>query len=318
MKIMLNNKYFLNMFANHEKFGLQKFKKLINTHSCMLIFITFAAVMNFNKKISKLKLQQNREITALVTGASSGMGVLYAECLAKAGCNLLIVSNQEKELNEVATNIREKSGGKVTARFQNLAEENAAQNLYDFCESQGLSIDILINNAGMFYFEEMTPENDAKTETMLRLHVFTMTKMCRLFGDAMKKRRFGYILNVSSLAGVTPFPGITMYSATKAYIMTFTKALHFEMKYYGVGATVVCPAAIATPLYGLSEKLMKFAVAIGVVRTPKWLVRRALRGMFNKRRIMKPAFQNIYGPISMALMPNFLKSLIWKKIKTKQ
>lgn len=274
--------------------------------------------MNFRKKTERLKLQQNRGITALVTGASSGMGVLYAERLAEAGCNLLIVSNQEKELNEVAARISEKFGVNVVARYQNLAEENAAQNLYDFCESRCLEIDILINNAGMFYFEEMSPENDVKTETMLWIHVFTMTKMCRLFGDAMKKRRFGYILNVSSLAGVTPFPGIAMYSATKAYIRTFTKALHFEMKYYGVVATVVCPAAIATPLYGLNEKLMKIALAIGVVRTPKWLVNRALRGMFNKRRILRPAFQNIYGPIGMALLPNFLTSFIWKKIKTKQ
>jgi len=261
---------------------------------------------------------QNRDITALVTGASSGMGVLYAERLAEAGCNLLIVSNQEKELNEVAERISSNYGVKVAARFQNLAEENAAQDLFDFCEKEGFAIDILINNAGMFYFEEMSPENDAKTETMLRLHVFTMTKMCRVFGDAMKQRRFGYILNVSSLAAVTPFPGIAMYSATKSYIRTFTKALHFEMKYYGVGATVICPAAIATPLYGLNDKLMKFAVAIGVVRTPKWLVRRALRGMFNKRCIMRPAFQNIYGPIGMALFPNFLKSFVWKKIKTKR
>lgn len=271
--------------------------------------------MNFGKKIGELKKTQGRDITALVTGASSGMGVLYAERLAEAGCNLLIVSNQEKELNEVAERISEKFGVKVIARFQNLAEGNAAQSLYDFCESEGLIIDILINNAGIFYFEEMNSENDRKTDAMLKLHVFTMTKMCRIFGDAMKKRRFGYILNVSSLAAVTPFPGIAMYSATKSYIRTFTKAFHFEMKYYGVGATVICPAAIATPLYGLNDKLMKFAVAIGVVRTPKWLVRRALRGMFNKRCIMRPAFQNIYGPIGMALFPNFLKSFVWKKIK---
>ncbi|MDO5341799.1 MAG: SDR family NAD(P)-dependent oxidoreductase [Bacteroidia bacterium] len=274
--------------------------------------------MDFKRKINDLKHFQNRDIMALVTGASSGMGVLYAERLAEAGCNLLIVSNQENELNEVATKISGKFGVNVTVRFQDLADENAAQRLYDFCENEGLIIDILINNAGMFYFEEMTSENDRKTETMLGLHVFTMTKMCRLFGDAMKERRFGYILNVSSLAAVTPFPGIAMYSATKSYIRTFTKALHFEMKYYGVGATVVCPAAIATPLYNLSDNLMKVGLAIGVVRSPEWLVRRALRGMFNRRCIMRPAFQNIYGPVGMFLLPNFLKSFIWRKIKTKQ
>lgn len=274
--------------------------------------------MNFQRKITKLKTAQNRDIMALVTGASSGMGVLYAERLAEAGCNLLIVSNQEKELEEVASRISMKFNVTAIPRYQDLSDENAAQSLFDFCETNAYVIDILINNAGMFYFEEMSPENDSRTETMLKLHVFTMTKMCRLFGDAMKKRNFGYILNVSSLAAVTPFPGITMYSATKSFIKTFTKAFHFEMKCYNVGATVVCPAAIATPLYNLNEKLMRVGLAIGALRSPKWLVNRALRGMFNKRCVMQPAFQNIYAPVVMTLMPNFLKSFIWKKVKTKR
>ncbi|MGN0033808.1 MAG: SDR family NAD(P)-dependent oxidoreductase [Candidatus Limimorpha sp.] len=271
--------------------------------------------MDFKKKVRELKHQQGRSITALVTGASSGMGLMYAEILAKAGCDLLIVSNQEKEIIATADRLSTEYEVKTLPLFQDLALDNAAQSLFDFCEENGLIIDILINNAGMYFFHELDKSFDQKMETMLSLHVLTLTRLCRLFGDEMKKRHFGYILNISSMAARIPFPGITLYSATKAYIKNFTMALHFEMKYYNVGTTVVCPAAIATPLYNLNPRLMKIGLATGIIHSPQWLVKKALKAMFRKRKIRQPSFQNIYGPAFVRIIPNSLKSIIWKKLK---
>ena len=95
-------------------------------------------MISFKNKIDKLKLQQNREITALITGASSGMGLLYATHLAEAGCNLLIISNQEKELKEVAENLRKDYDVNVIARYQDLSQDDAAQQLFDYCKKDNI------------------------------------------------------------------------------------------------------------------------------------------------------------------------------------
>ena len=270
---------------------------------------------SFKKYIERLKQSQGRGITALVTGASSGMGLLYAKYLAEAGCNLLIVSNQEKELNEVANDIRDEFGVNVIVRYQDLSREDAAQQLFDYCKKENVIIDILINNAGMFFFHELDDEYHKKMELMLNLHVMTPSKMSRIFGDEMKKRGCGHIVLVSSMAARLPFPGITTYSATKAYLKSFGKSLYYEMRDYGVGVTTVCPGAIATPLYKLNPKLLKLGVKIGLIGTPQWLVRKALKGMFRKKMIVAPGFMNIYLPPLLAILPKRLVNFIWRKVK---
>ena len=270
---------------------------------------------SFKKYIERLKQSQGRGITALVTGASSGMGLLYAKYLAEAGCNLLIVSNQEKELNEVANDIRDEFGVNVIVRYQDLSREDAAQQLFDYCKKENVIIDILINNAGMFFFHELDDEYHKKMELMLNLHVMTPSKMSRIFGDEMKKRGFGHIVLVSSMAARLPFPGITTYSATKAYLKSFGKSLYYEMRDYGVGVTTVCPGAIATPLYKLNPKLLKLGVKIGLIGTPQWLVRKALKGMFRKKMIVAPGFMNVYLPPLLAILPKRLVNFIWRKVK---
>ena len=272
-------------------------------------------MISFKKKIDKLKLQHNREITALITGASSGMGLLYAKRLAEAGCNLLIVSNQEKELNEVAENLHKEFNVAVIARYQDLSQDDAAQQLFDFCKKENIVVDIHINNAGMFFFHELDEEYDSKMELMLKLHIMTPVRMCRLFGDDMKKRGFGFIILVSSMAARLPFPGITTYSATKAYLKSFGKSFYYEMRDYGVGVTTVCPGAIATPLYKLNPKLLKLGVKVGLIGTPQWLVKKALKGMFRKKMVVAPGAMNVYLPPLLALLPKSLVNLIWRKIK---
>ena len=252
---------------------------------------------------------------ALITGGSSGMGLEYARQLAAKGYDLLLVSNQPEELAKVADELSQAYQVDVIGHFQDLATETAAEELFEFCQTENLQIDILINNAGMFFFEELSTDNAAKALTMMRLHMFTPTRLCILFGEEMKKRGGGYILNMSSMAAKLPCPGITIYSATKAYLKSFGKSLYFEMRPYGVGVTTVCPAAIATPLYKLKPSLLKLGVNIGLIGTPQWLVRRALRGMFHKRRTVKPGFMNVYLPPLIAILPKRLVDRLWKKYK---
>ena len=251
---------------------------------------------------------------ALVTGATSGMGLEYCHQLAAKGHDLIMVSNQQEQLDTLPAQLSQKYGIRAIGRYQNLATDTAAQELYDWCRGENMQVEILINNAGMYFFHELTPDYYAKAETLFKLHTITPTRLCLLFGNDMKQRGKGYIINVSSLAAKLPTPGITMYSATKAYLKSFSKSLYFEMRPYAVGVTTVLPGAIATPLYNLKPALMNFAVKIGLIKTPQWLVKRALRGMFRKKHYVKPGAMNYYLPVLLKLLPNNIETKIWKRL----
>lgn len=241
------------------------------------------------------------------------MGLEFARQLAARGYDLLLVSNQEQALADAA---RELAGPvSVRTRLQDLARPEAADELFAWCRAEDLIPDVLVNNAGMFFFKELQAEDLGRVQAMIDLHVTTITRICLLFGQAMKSRGSGYILIMSSMAARIPAPGITVYSATKAYLRSFGRSLSYEMRPYGVGVTTVCPAAIATPLYRLDERKMRLGIRLGVIRTPKWLVRRALRALFRKRRVISPAFMNIYLPALVALLPGPFEARLWKKFK---
>ena len=250
---------------------------------------------------------------ALITGGSSGMGLEYARQLAKKGYDLVLVSNRQEELEQASEELSKAYSVQIVTRFQDLSAETAADELMVFCQEQSIEVEVLINNAGMFFFEELTTENEARALAMMRLHMLTPTRMCLLFGEAMKRCGHGYILNMSSMAAKLPCPGIAVYSATKAYLKSLSKSLFFEMRPYGVGVTTVCPAAIATPLYKLKPSLLKLGVNVGLIGTPQWLVRRALRGMFHKRRVVKPGLMNYYLPPLIAILPKWLVARLWRK-----
>ncbi len=234
---------------------------------------------------------------ALVTGASSGIGLQYATQLARDyHCDLLLVSNQQQELQQVAEQLAAAYGVKTIARYQDLSQTDAAEDLFAYCEEQGLVVDILINDAGVFFFNPYCETAMRRIELMLNLHVVTVAKLCRLFGEKMmarelseqeqsqricgRRRKKGYILNMSSMSAWMAMPGIQTYNATKAFIYNFSKSLWYELRPKNVGITVMAPGAVDTALFGLAPNLRKLAVALTVSIPPEKLVKRALRKMF--------------------------------------
>lgn len=244
------------------------------------------------------------------------MGLEYASQLAAKAYDLILVSNREDELSSAGEMLSGEYGVKVITHYQDLAAPDAADALYDWCVVQcGILPDVVINNAGMFFFKELSSGDLGKVQAMMNLHMVTVTRSCILFGEAMKQRGSGRLLIMSSMAARIPAPGITIYSATKAYLKSFGRSLSYELKPYGVSVTTVCPAAIATPLYRLDAKKMKLGVSVGLIHTPKWLVRRALRAMFHGRRVICPSIMNIWLPAVIALLPGPLVAAIWKRLK---
>lgn len=261
-------------------------------------------------------------MVALITGGSSGMGLEFARQLGLRGYDLLLVSNRAEELAAAAAELQDvlsdaqaERSVAVRTLWSDLALSDAADKLFSWCMGEGIIPDVLVNNAGMFFFKELEDADLDKVQAMIHLHVTTVTRMCLLFGEEMKKRGSGYILNVSSMAARLPVPGITVYSATKAYLKSFGKSLSYEFQPYGVGVTTVCPAAVATPLYRLDKKWMNIGVRLGIIRTPQWLVRHALKAMFRRRRIVSPSFMNVCLPVLIGLLPDGLVLRLWRKLK---
>lgn len=255
---------------------------------------------------------------ALVTGGTSGMGWEFCRQLADRGCNVLMVSNQKELLENQPQVLEERYGVRSWGLYVDLSKESAADEVWAFCREQRLQIDILVNNAGMYFFHEIDTETQERALAMLRLHAVVPTKLTMLFGQAMKERRRGYIVNMSSMTANLPAPGITVYAATKAYLKSFSQSMYFEMAPYGVGVTTVLPAAVATPLYRLNPRQMKLGLAVGLIRTPQWLVRRALRGMLRRRRMVRPGAMNYVLPALIRLLPNWLEQKIWNRLNSKK
>lgn len=252
---------------------------------------------------------------ALVTGASSGIGLEYARELARQGYDLLVVSNQENEIFETARQLSDEYNVKTMPYFMDLATENSADLLYHYCQEQNITVDILINNAGVFFFNELIKTSGTRVSVMLNLHVHTVTQMCRLFGADMAKRGTGYILNMSSMSAWMTMPGINVYNATKAYILNFSRSLWYELHSYGVSVTAVCPGAIDTGLYGLAPKWRKVAVALGISMPPAKLVKKALRAMFKGKKYTVPGWINRPFIFIIKHLPDWLVFAIMGKIK---
>lgn len=246
---------------------------------------------------------------ALITGASSGIGYEYARVLAEKGYPLLMVSNEEIRLQEKAVLLKQHYRIDIIPLYMDLAEAEAPCRLHDFCMQEGLQIDILINNAGIFYFGEVLQQSAAHIAKMLTLHVQTTTLLCRMFGEDMKRRGQGYILNMSSLSAWTAYPGIALYAATKSYLKNFSRAFRAEMREYGVGVTTLCPGAIATDLYHLDKKLQRLAVRLGVMMKPERLARRGIKAMFRRRARVVPGWTNhLFLPLARVLPARWIRT----------
>ncbi len=253
---------------------------------------------------------------ALVTGASSGIGLQYATVLASEyRCDLLLVSNQEKEIMQTAQQLSATYGVQATGLYADLSLPNAAEQLYEYCRANGMAVDILLNNAGVFFFNDFVETAPARIELMLSLHIVTVTKLCRLFGEDMKRRGSGYILNMSSMSAWMALPGINVYNATKAYILNFSRSLWYELRPYNVSVTAVCPGAVDTGLYGLSDRLRRLAVRLGVSMTPDRLVKKSLKKMFKRKKQTLPgAVNHVFLPLIKHL-PDWVVFAVARRLK---
>lgn len=249
---------------------------------------------------------------ALITGATSGMGLEYARSLAAMGYNIIVVSNRADENRAVVSSLEEQYGVAAEPLYADLARPAAAQEIFDYVEQRGLCVDILISNAGMLLFSQLERTSPEALEKIINLHCTTPSKLCRLFAEPMRRRGRGHILLVSSITAWTPFPTISHYAATKAYLKSFGQSLWYELRGSGVGVTVLFPSAVDTPFYDLSDGVRLWLRRCGLMLSAEEVVRKAQRAMFRGRRRCLPGLLTKVEAAMCYVMPSWLLLPIMK------
>ncbi len=225
-----------------------------------------------------------KELTkfAIVTGASSGIGYAFAEQLAKRGYNLLIVSNVP-EIEDAAKKLSAISHqpSEVIPLQMDLGQQSSARELYEYTRAHKMEVEVLVNNAGVYHDKDILDDSEGFTSLIMNLHMYTPAMLCYLFGQDMKARGKGYILNVCSVTAKMAAQRLGTYGGTKAFLAHFTRALHIELRKYGVSVTNVSPGAVDTGLYSISPALTKIGKCLGIIVSPQTLARRGLFALFH-------------------------------------
>lgn len=251
--------------------------------------------------------------TALVTGGAGGIGLEFAKVLALQGANIILLDISEERLLLAKKEIElfsRKSDTRPLLLQCDLTKENFIDEIEEFCIKNSVEPDILINNAGIFSFKPIADTATGKIEAFIDLHVRAVTLLSQWFVSKRKPFGSGWMLNMSSMSCWMPMPGLALYSSTKSYIRVFTRALHYEMKDFGVGVTVACPGGIATDLFGLPKKWQKFAVAIGVLQTPEKFAQKAVKRMMKKKKQYINGWLNRFSIFFVGILPTSVRMMV--------
>lgn len=188
-------------------------------------------------------------LTALITGASSGIGKCFAEKLAAKNTNLIIVARSEDKLNALAKELQEQYNIQVDVIVKDLSQPSAAREVYEVTLAKGLTVDLLINNAGFGDYGEFAQTDGSRQVEMVQLNNVALVDLTHKFLPQMRSRRSGSIINVSSIAAFQPIPYLSVYAASKAFVSSFSEALWAENRQYGVRVLAVCPGPTETNFF---------------------------------------------------------------------
>ena len=259
-------------------------------------------------------MPQSRE-TALITGASAGIGLELARQFAAHGHDLILVARNRDALEATAGTLEGKHGIKATVISSDLAKSESPPRLFEAVMSEGLRVDILVNNAGFGLGGEFVETDIDRELDMIQVNITAVTHLTKLFLQPMVLRRSGRILNVASTAALQPGPLMSVYYASKAYVLSFSQALDEELRKTGVTVTCLCPGTTATEFAeraGIANtRLFKLAGVANAEEVARYGYQATMRG----DRVALPGMKNKAHMQALRLLPRSLVTTLARKVQ---
>ncbi|NWQ43483.1 SDR family oxidoreductase [Bacillus sp. EB106-08-02-XG196] len=251
--------------------------------------------------------------TVLITGATKGIGLEFAKVFADHRNNLVLVARNATLLEQQAEILQKDYGVQVNTFAGDLSSQATVENLHRYLKNEEINIDILINNAGAGGLGLMTELDIKKELECLQLNMISLTYLTRLIAGEMVKRKQGKILNVASTAAFQPTPGMSMYGASKSYVLTFSEAIAEELKGTGVHVSVLCPPSTKTPLTeGLAATGTK--IFIKNLMDPEAVAKYGFAGLMKNKTVIIPGFKNKIMAKSVGLLPRKWVTIYTRKM----
>lgn len=246
---------------------------------------------------------------ALVTGASSGLGVDFARVLAAHGCSLVLVARREAEMQALAAEIRGANAVDVEVVPADLGDPATPGRLFYDLSSRGLAVDVLVNNAGFGLFGPFSTIPWEREAAMLDLDVVRLTHLTKLFLPGMLERRAGWILQVASIGAFQPSPTYATYSAAKAYVLSFGEALDWELRGTGVSCTTICPGITRTAFLDVAGQRATPYQRAAMMESAD-VARIGVEAMVRRRPSVTPGLLNASMAFSVRFLPRRLQAAV--------
>lgn len=248
--------------------------------------------------------------TALVTGASSGLGLEFARLLAQDGYDLVLVARRLDRLEQIALDLEEAYGVVVHVVQADLATKEGVANLVSFTEQIEVKVDVLVNNAGFGDCADFVEADLDKLDRMIELNVRCLTDLTYYYLGDMLDQGEGRILNVASVAAFQPGPGMATYFATKAFVLSLTEALSEELRGTGITVTALCPGTTGTDFWEVAEAGALSMLRQAIIADPAEVAAYGYQSLMRGRVVAVPGITNKLMVASVRLCPRPLVRLI--------
>jgi short-subunit dehydrogenase len=239
---------------------------------------------------------------ALVTGASAGLGAELAQLFAADGHDLVLVARRRDRLEELSRRLQQLRGSRVDVIPEDLADPGAPARLAAELETRGIEVEFLVNNAGFGMTGRFAELDLARQLAMVQVNIAAVVHLTRLVLPAMIARKSGRILNIGSMAGFLPGPSMAMYYASKAFVNSFTEALHFELRETGVTVTLSCPGPTDTEFAQVARNGKTRLFKMRSMSASE-VAAHAYRAMMRGKPIAIPGVRNKLGAQSLRVVP---------------
>jgi uncharacterized protein len=255
--------------------------------------------------------------TALITGASLGIGLEFAKTFAAAKNNLVLVARNEEKLKALSAELEKTYGITVKIIAADLSNMEELQKVYNSCKAENITVDYLVNNAGIGVYDFFIESDWDKTEQMIDLNIKSLTKMCKLFIPDMVARKSGKILNVASTAAFQPGPTMAVYYASKSYVLFFSEAIYNELQGTGVSVTCLCPGATESNFFEAAAMHESNLVKGKKLPTSKEVAEFGYKAMMKNKMTVIHGLMNTIMATSIRFTPRKLVLNIVRKIQGK-